>query len=121
MKPRAQGDLGLVVELPLAGDQLDRVAGHDVLQDEQNQRDAEKDRDELQHALDDVLGHCDSPLLVSSRPRGRQPASLSDSAQAPQGRRRAERYARHRAPQVRRAAHTVKRAGRHEGRPARNG
>ena len=35
------------VQLLLACDQFDRIAGHDVLHDEQNQRDAEEDRDEL--------------------------------------------------------------------------
>ena len=39
--------LRLGIHLLLAGDQLDRVAGHDILHDEQNERDAEEDRDEL--------------------------------------------------------------------------
>ena len=38
-------------------DQLDRVSRHDILEGEQNQRNAQKYRDELKHTFNDVLTH----------------------------------------------------------------
>ncbi len=38
-------------------DQLDRISRHDILEGEQNQRNAQKHRDELKHTFNDVLTH----------------------------------------------------------------
>ena len=38
-------------------DQLDRISRHDILEGEQNQRNAQKYRDELKHTFNDVLTH----------------------------------------------------------------
>ena len=52
-----QLELDRGIERLVAGDKLDRVAGHDVLKREQNQRHAQKYRNELQHTFNNVLSH----------------------------------------------------------------
>ena len=65
----AKLQLNLGGERLLATNQLDRVSRNDVLKRKQDKRYAQKNRDELEHTLEDVLSHTKNSPTVDTPKR----------------------------------------------------